>query len=221
METKSADVSTNSDIVGSGSISGTVSSTTGCSSSSGSPWWAKFMAIAAIRHNGCNYPPCAKSVEDFYGKFRGICEEIDLSEPITANVVAMKQQHEPMRVAHFLSVLPSLFNGARSQILGAKELPSLSKDLHGRLDAHQAFVSEDEMNSISAKEYQHLLVAQFYSAYYYSNSNRCFHYLCCYSYSLVIDSSASNHLTGTSLVLSGVSKSSSLCHSCRRIHLTI
>ena len=32
------------------------------------------------------------SLEDFYREVRGICEEIDLSEPITSDVVVMKQQ---------------------------------------------------------------------------------------------------------------------------------
>ncbi|GFZ05409.1 hypothetical protein Acr_17g0009810 [Actinidia rufa] len=39
------------------------------------------------------------SLEEFYGKFCGICEEIDLSEPITANVATIKQK---------LKELPSL-----------------------------------------------------------------------------------------------------------------
>ena len=60
------------------------------------------------------------SLEDFYGKFCGICEEIDLSEPITTNVVAIKKYRESMPVACFLSALPSSFDGSRSHILGAK-----------------------------------------------------------------------------------------------------
>ena len=67
------------------------------------------------------------SLENFYGKFCGICQEIDLSKPITADVVAMKQQRESMPVSCFLSAWLSLFDGARSQILGAMKLPSLSK----------------------------------------------------------------------------------------------
>ena len=55
------------------------------------------------------------SLDDFYNKFRGICEEMHLSEPIFADVVAMKQQHESMRAAHFLSALSSSFDGAPSQ----------------------------------------------------------------------------------------------------------
>ncbi|GFY81342.1 hypothetical protein Acr_01g0011510 [Actinidia rufa] len=39
----------------------------------------------------------------------------------------MHRQHEFMWVARFLSGLPSSLDGARSQILGAKELSSLSE----------------------------------------------------------------------------------------------
>ena len=46
---------------------------------------------------------------------------------VSADVTAMKLQCESMRFARFLSALLSSFDGARSQILGAKELPSLSK----------------------------------------------------------------------------------------------
>ncbi|GFZ19335.1 hypothetical protein Acr_28g0000400 [Actinidia rufa] len=49
------------------------------------------------------------SIENFYDKFYGIYEEIDLSEPITDDVVAMKQQRESMLVARFLSILLSSF----------------------------------------------------------------------------------------------------------------
>ena len=47
-----------------------------------------------------------------------------MSEHISLNVTEMKKQGESMLVARFLSVLPSSFDDVRSQIFGAKWLPS-------------------------------------------------------------------------------------------------
>ena len=67
------------------------------------------------------------SLKEFYSKFCGICETIDLSEPITANVATMKQQRESMRVDHsFLSCRP------HSMVLVPKLLESRSSLLSAR-----------------------------------------------------------------------------------------
>ena len=57
----------------------------------------------------------------------GCCEEIRLSDLIFSDIVATERKLESMWVTRFLSGLPSSFDGARTQILGAKELPSLSE----------------------------------------------------------------------------------------------
>ena len=67
------------------------------------------------------------SLEEYYGRFRLVCEEIRLSGPISSDIAAMEWQRESMWVTRFLFGLPSFFDGARSQILGAKEVPSLSE----------------------------------------------------------------------------------------------
>lgn len=70
------------------------------------------------------------SLEDFYGRFRAVCDELDMAEPVTADVTVMRRQRDSMRVARFLSALPSSFEGARSQILSSKALPPLSEVFH-------------------------------------------------------------------------------------------
>ncbi|GFY98224.1 hypothetical protein Acr_12g0007650 [Actinidia rufa] len=67
------------------------------------------------------------SLEDYYGRFRAVCEEIDYSESISSDIVVMQRERESIWVACFLYDLPSSFDGARPQILGAKDLPSLSE----------------------------------------------------------------------------------------------
>ena len=57
------------------------------------------------------------SLEAFYGKFRSICEEIDLSEPISLDISEMMQQHKSMQVTRSLSSLLSSFDGVRPHIL--------------------------------------------------------------------------------------------------------
>ncbi|GFS36933.1 hypothetical protein Acr_00g0048770 [Actinidia rufa] len=63
------------------------------------------------------------SLKDYYVRFQAVCEEINQSEPISSDVVVMQRQQESMWVASFLSG----FDGAHSQILGAKEFPSFSE----------------------------------------------------------------------------------------------
>ncbi|GFY86734.1 hypothetical protein Acr_05g0003730 [Actinidia rufa] len=99
------------------------------------------------------------SLENYYGQFWGICEEIDLSEPMSSDVVVMKQQRESMRVVRFLPSLPSSFDGARSQILGAKELPSLSEifsHLH-QVALPPAILSPVDCSTLAAFESDHHL----------------------------------------------------------------
>lgn len=62
------------------------------------------------------------------------------SKPISSNVAVMQRQHESMWVGHFLSGLLS-FDGARSQILGSKELPSLSEIFSRLCQATLPFVA--------------------------------------------------------------------------------
>ena len=75
----------------------------------------------------CYLTPGDMSLEDYYSQFWAVCEEIRLSEPISSDVAAMESQRESMWVACFLSSLSPSFDGAQSQILGAKELLSLGE----------------------------------------------------------------------------------------------
>ena len=57
------------------------------------------------------------SLEDYYNKFKGVCEELNIYQPIPSDVKIMKKQQDSMHVAHFLSGLPKSLNLVKSQII--------------------------------------------------------------------------------------------------------
>ena len=61
--------------------------------------------------------------------FRGMYEELDLAKPVSAIIRVMQKQRESMRIVRLLSSLPSSFDSIHAQLLGSKELPSLSEAL--------------------------------------------------------------------------------------------
>lgn len=72
------------------------------------------------------------SLEDYYNKFKGVCKELNIYQPISFDVKIMKKQRDSMHVARFLSGLPKRLNPVKSQILASPDLPSLS-EVFGRL----------------------------------------------------------------------------------------
>ncbi|GFZ09696.1 hypothetical protein Acr_21g0002950 [Actinidia rufa] len=65
------------------------------------------------------------SLKDYYARFRGMYEELDLAKTISTNISVMQ-----MRVHARCSSLmwsASSFDSVRAQLLGTKELPSLSE----------------------------------------------------------------------------------------------
>ncbi|GFY88835.1 hypothetical protein Acr_06g0007750 [Actinidia rufa] len=162
-------------------------------------------------------------LEAFYGKLRSICEEIALSEPITSDISAMKKQRYSMWVACFLYALSSSCDGVRSQIHGAKELPSLMGPyapptvslvtvaimaVTVAMIPVVASVShfEDSMVSIFAEEYQRVLVAESSTTATLAQTGAS---VACVATNIpwIIDSNASNHMTGTASILFDVSTS--------------
>ncbi|GFY99476.1 tetratricopeptide repeat (TPR)-like superfamily protein [Actinidia rufa] len=57
--------------------------------------------------------------------FCSVCEELDLAEPVSADISILQKQRESMRVACFLFGFPSNFDSVHAQLLTSKELPSL------------------------------------------------------------------------------------------------
>ena len=45
------------------------------------------------------------SLEDYYAKFRVVCQELDLAEPVSTDISEMQKQHESMRVACTLKLV--------------------------------------------------------------------------------------------------------------------
>ena len=80
------------------------------------------------------------SLEDYYNKFKGVCEELNIYQPISSHVKTMKKQRYSMHVARFLSGLPKSLNTVKSQILASPNLPSLS-EVFGRLQQATLFDS--------------------------------------------------------------------------------
>ena len=80
------------------------------------------------------------SLEDYYNKFKGICEELNIYQPISSDVKTMKKQWDSMNIAHFLSRLPKILDPIKSQILDSQDLSSLS-EVFGRL--RQATLYDD------------------------------------------------------------------------------
>ena len=78
--------------------------------------------------------------KDYYNKFKGVCEELNIFQPISSNVKIMKKQRDSMQVARFLSGLPKSLNLTKSKILASPDLPSLS-EVFGRLQHATLFDS--------------------------------------------------------------------------------
>ena len=86
-------------------------------------------------------------LEDYYNKFKSVCEELNIYQPISSDAKIMKKQRDSMHVAHFLSRLPKSLNPVKSQILASLDLPSLS-EVFGRL--RQATLSYSTINPFSS-----------------------------------------------------------------------
>ena len=78
--------------------------------------------------------------KDYYNKFKGVCEELNIYQPISSNVKIIKKQRDSMQVARFLSGLPKSLNPVKSKNLASPDLPSLS-EVFGRLQQATLFYS--------------------------------------------------------------------------------
>ena len=87
------------------------------------------------------------SLEYYYNKFKGVCEELNIYQPVSFDVKIMKKQRDSMHVARFLSGLPKSLNLVKSQILTSPDLSSLS-EVFGRL--RQAILSNSSINPFSS-----------------------------------------------------------------------
>ena len=87
------------------------------------------------------------SLEDYYNKFKGVCEELNIYQPISSDVKIMKKQRDSTHVARFLSRLPKSLNPVKSQILASPILPSL-REVFGRL--RQATLSDSSIDPFSS-----------------------------------------------------------------------
>ncbi|XP_058182112.1 uncharacterized protein LOC131300317 [Rhododendron vialii] len=67
------------------------------------------------------------SFEDYYAKFRRICNELDICEPLTTDIQVIRRQRDRIRVTRFLFGESSTFGPVGNQILGNRDLPPLSK----------------------------------------------------------------------------------------------
>lgn len=67
-----------------------------------------------------------------YARFRGLCEELNLYQPLTPDLEKQKKQREEFRVYKFLAGLKPIYEPVRVQILGSSEVPSLN-DVYSRL----------------------------------------------------------------------------------------
>ena len=79
------------------------------------------------------------SLDNYYNKFKGVWEELNMYRLISSDVKTIKKQQDFMHVARFLSRLPKSLNPVKSQILASPNLPSLS-EVFGRL--RQATLSD-------------------------------------------------------------------------------
>ena len=87
------------------------------------------------------------SLEDYYNKFKGVCEELNIYQPISSDVKIMKKQRDSTHVARFFSRLPKSLNPVKSQILASPILPSL-REVFGRL--RQATLSNSSIDPFSS-----------------------------------------------------------------------
>ncbi|XP_058223032.1 uncharacterized protein LOC131332754 [Rhododendron vialii] len=67
------------------------------------------------------------SFEDYYATFRRICNELDICEPLSADIQVIRCQRECMRVTRFLYGASSTFKPMGNQILWDRDLPPLSE----------------------------------------------------------------------------------------------
>ena len=79
------------------------------------------------------------SLDNYYNKFKGVWEELNMYRLISSDVKTIKKQRDSMHVARFLFGLPKSLNPMKSQILASPNLPSLS-EVFGRL--RQATLSD-------------------------------------------------------------------------------
>ena len=56
-----------------------------------------------------------------------VCQELDLAKPVLNDISVMQKQCESMYIAHFLSSLPFSLDSVCVELIGSKELPSLSE----------------------------------------------------------------------------------------------
>ena len=87
------------------------------------------------------------SLEDYYNKFKSVCEELNIYKLISLDVKTFKKQRDSMHVARFLFGLPKSLNLVKSQILASPDLPSLS-EISSRL--RQATLSDSSTVSSSS-----------------------------------------------------------------------
>ena len=63
------------------------------------------------------------SLEDYYARFRSVCQKLDLADPVSTGISVMQKQRESMRVAHFLSDLLPILTMFVLSILGLRNFP--------------------------------------------------------------------------------------------------
>ncbi|XP_059654330.1 uncharacterized protein LOC132301059 [Cornus florida] len=83
------------------------------------------------------------SIEAYYSTVMGVCEELNMYQPITADVRGMQQQREDFNVVRFLTGLLSTYEPFRAQIMGSPTLPSLA-EVFSRLQ--RATLASDNSN---------------------------------------------------------------------------
>ncbi|KAK4538990.1 hypothetical protein RGQ29_032077, partial [Quercus rubra] len=95
----------------------------------------------------CLWNNMESKINYYYNKFKGVCEELNIYQPISFDVKIMKKQRDSTHVARFLSRLPKSLNPVKSQILASPILPSL-REVFGRL--RQATLSDSSIDPFSS-----------------------------------------------------------------------
>ncbi|GFZ00912.1 hypothetical protein Acr_14g0005470 [Actinidia rufa] len=89
-----------------------------------------------------------RTLETHYAKCCGVCEQIKIAQPISADIQVMERQRQSLFVARFLSSLPSpTYDSVRSQILGERTLPSL-----GEVFSHIRQATISDIGSLPASQ---------------------------------------------------------------------
>ncbi|XP_059650495.1 uncharacterized protein LOC132296301 [Cornus florida] len=86
------------------------------------------------------------SLAEYFSHSMGICEEMNLHQPITSDVKSIQQQHEDFNDVQFLTGLSPEYEFVHAQILGSPTLPSLP-DMFSRLQ--RAILSNSTSRSAS------------------------------------------------------------------------